>query len=104
MTSPGEIALRLQDQGWRGVLPLLPHDATPHVRLAPDKVAEVERGRGKAPGTLAPRAGWSLISDWRGDPDDTGTIEGWAQGAGGKGGVRGRPAAPGGVVIDADVL
>ena len=63
MTSPGEIALRLQDQGWRGLLPLLPHDATPHVRLALDKVAEVEAGRGTAPGRWA-RAGWSLLPDW----------------------------------------
>src|SRR3954452_23786675 len=77
MTSPGEIALRLQDQGWRGLLPLLPHDAMPHVRLAPDKVAEVEAGRGKAPGRWA-RAGWSLQPDWRALPDDAETVEGGA--------------------------
>jgi len=35
MTLSCGIALQLQDQGWRGLLPLLPHDATPHVRLAP---------------------------------------------------------------------
>ena len=64
MTSSGEIALQLQDQGWRGLLPLLPHDATPHIRLAPDKAAEVASGRGKAPGRWA-RAGWSLLPDWR---------------------------------------
>ena len=45
MTSPGEIALRLQDQGWRGLLPLLPHDAAPNVRLGAEKAAEVERAR-----------------------------------------------------------
>ena len=61
MTSPGEIALKLQDQGWRGLLPLLPHDAAPHIRLAPDKAAEVASGRGKAPGRWA-RAGWSLTA------------------------------------------
>ena len=37
----GGSALRMADQGWRGLLPLLPHDATPHIRLAPDKAAEV---------------------------------------------------------------
>ncbi len=57
MTSAGEIALQLQDQGWRGLLPLLPHDAMPNVRLAPDKAADVASGRGKAPGRWA-RAGW----------------------------------------------
>ena len=50
MISAGEIALRLQDQGWRGLLPLLPHDATPNIRLAPDKAGEVANGRGKARG------------------------------------------------------
>src|SRR3954454_6607055 len=104
MTSPGEIALRLQDQGWRGLLPLLPYDATPHVRLALDKGAEVERGRGKAPGTLAPRAGWSLISDWRGYPDDTDTIERWAQWPGVNVGLRACHAAPWVAFIDVDVL
>src|SRR6478735_10892580 len=77
MISAGEIALQLQDQGWRGLLPLLPHDATAHIRLAPDKAAEVASGRGKAPGRWA-RAGWSLLSDWRTYPDDAETVEGWA--------------------------
>ena len=55
MTSAGEIALQLQDQGWRGLLPLLPHDATPHIRLALERrrkwpAAEARRrdgGRGQ---------------------------------------------------------
>src|SRR6478735_7583637 len=77
MISAGEIALQLQDQGWRGLLPLLPHDATAHIRLAPDKAAEVASGRGKAPGRWA-RAGWSLLPDWRTYPDDAETVEEWA--------------------------
>ena len=56
MTLSCGIALQLQDQGWRGLLPLLPHDAEPHIRLAADKAAEVASGRGKAPGRWA-RAG-----------------------------------------------
>ncbi|HVI17947.1 MAG TPA: PriCT-2 domain-containing protein, partial [Gaiellales bacterium] len=103
MTSPGEIALRLQDQGWRGLLPLLPHNATPHVRLALDKVAEVEAGRGKAPGRWA-RAGWSLQPDWRTLPDDAGTVEGWAQWPGVNVGLRACHAAPWVAFIDVDVL
>src|SRR3954469_25279005 len=93
MTSPGEIALRLQDQGWRGLLPLLPHDATPNVRLAADTAADVERGRGKAPGAWA-RAGWSLISDWRDYPDDPDAVERWAQWPGVNVGLRACHAAP----------
>jgi hypothetical protein len=77
MTLSCRIALQLQDQGWRGLLPLLPHDAAPHVRLAADKAAEVASGRGKAPGRWA-RAGWSLLPDWRTLPDDAETVEGWA--------------------------
>src|SRR5215213_5562546 len=101
MTSPGEIALRLQDQGWRGLLPLLPHDATPHIRLY--KVAEVEAGRGKAPGRWA-RAGWSLLPDWRTFPDDAGTVEGWVQWPGVNIGLRACHAAPWVAFIDVDVL
>src|SRR4051794_10882902 len=103
MTSPGEIALRLQDQGWRGLLPLLPHDAMPHVRLALDKVAEVEAGRGKAPGRWA-RAGWSLQPDWRALPDDAETVEGWAHWPGVNVGLRACHAAPWVAFIDVDVL
>ena len=66
----GGIALRMADQGWRGLLPLLPHDATPHIRLAPEKrrkwpAAAVRR---REPGR---RAGWSLLPDWRGYADDS---------------------------------
>ena len=46
MTSSGELARRLQDQGWRGLLPLLPHDAVPNVRLKAENAADVEKGRG----------------------------------------------------------
>ena len=94
MTSSGEIALRLQDQGWRGLLPLLPHDAAPHIRLAADKAVGVEAGRGKAPGRWA-RAGWSLLPDWRSYPDDVETIEGWASWPGVNVGLRACHARPG---------
>ena len=75
MTSSGEIALRLQDQGWRGLLPLLPHDAAPHIRLAADKAAEVER----------PRQGTGTVGEGRVVaaarlalyPDDAETVEAW---------------------------
>ncbi len=103
MTSPGEIALQLQDQGWRGLLPLLPHDATPHIRLAPEKAAEVEAGRGKAPGRWA-RAGWSLLPDWRDFPDDADTIEAWSKWPGANVGLRACCAAPWVALIDVDVL
>jgi hypothetical protein len=46
----GELALRIADQGWAGLILILPPDAVPNVRLAPVKAAEVEAGRGKAPG------------------------------------------------------
>jgi len=51
----GELALKIADQGWAGLLPILAHDAT-HVRLKPEKAEQVAEGRGKAPGSLA-RAG-----------------------------------------------
>jgi hypothetical protein len=103
MTSAGEITLQLQDQGWRGLLPLLPHDAVPHIRLASEKAAEVEAGRGKAPGRWA-RAGWSLLSDWRDFPDDVGTIEGWSSWPSVNVGLRACHAAPWVAFIDVDVL
>ena len=102
MTSPGEIALRLQDQGWRGLLPLLPHDAVPHLRLAAGKAAEVEAGRGKAPGRWA-RAGWSLLPDWRMHPDDAEAIERWAGWPGVNVGLRACHAAPWVAFVDVDV-
>ena len=103
MTSSGEIALRLQDQGWRGLLPLLPHDAAPHIRLAADKAVEVEAGRGKAPGRWA-RAGWSLLPDWRSYPDDAETIEGWASWPDVNVGLRACHTAPWVAFLDVDVL
>ena len=50
MTRAGEVALRLRDQGWRGLLPLLPPDAAPHVHLSPEKTEGVAGGSSKAPG------------------------------------------------------
>src|SRR3954452_2110186 len=101
MGTAGELSLKLADQGWRGSLPLLPADAVPHVRLAADKAADVERGRGKAPGAFTPRAGWSLISDWRAYPDDP---EHWAGWPGVNVGLRACHAAPWVAFLDADVL
>ena len=102
MISFGEIALRLQDQRWRGLLPLLPHDAAPHIRLACDKAAEVARGRGKAPGRWG-RAGWSLLPDWREFPDDTETVEGWAHWPSVNVGCRACYAEPWVAFVDVDV-
>ena len=103
MTLAGEIALQLEDQGWRGLLPLLPHDATPHIRLTLDKATAVANGRGKAPGRWS-RAGWSLLSDWRMQPDDAQTVGGWAGWAGVNVGMRACHAAPWVAFIDVDVL
>ena len=100
----GELALRIADQGWAGLLPLLPHDAVPNVRLAADKAAEVEAGRGKAPGRWA-RAGWSLLHDWRGYPDDAGHDRGVvAAGPASTSGCGPATAAPWVAFIDVDVL
>lgn len=103
MTQAGIIALQLQDQGWRGLLPLLPHDATPNVRLALDKAAELANGRGKAPGRWA-RAGWSLLPDWRVHPDDAETVGGWSSWPGVNVGLRACYMAPWVAFIDVDVL
>jgi hypothetical protein len=46
----GELALNIADQGWAGLLPILAHDATPHVRLKPENalgIAAIMLGRGQ---------------------------------------------------------
>ena len=47
--------LRLRDQGWRGLLPVLPHDAVPAPWLKPGHRQKVLNGRGKAPGRIGAR-------------------------------------------------
>ena len=91
------------DQGWRGLLPVLAHDAAPNVRLKAETAAQVEQGRGKAPGTWA-RAGWSLLREWRDYPDSVETIEAWAQWPGVNAGMRACHSAPWVAFIDVDVL
>ena len=85
------------------MLPLLPHDATPHIRLVRDKAMEVASGRGKAPGRWA-RAGWSLLPDWREFPDDVDAIEAWSQWPSVNVGMRACQTAPWVAFIDVDVL
>jgi hypothetical protein len=99
----GELALKIADQGWAGLLPILAHDATPNVRLKPENAELVEKGRGKAPGTWA-RAGWSLLREWRDYPDDLDTIEAWAQWPGVNAGMRACHAAPWVAFVDVDVV
>ena len=99
----GELALKIADQCWAGLLPILPHDATPNVRLKPENAELVEKGRGKAPGSHA-RAGWSLLADWRDYPDDADTIEAWSRWPGVNAGLRACHAAPWVAFIDVDVL
>ena len=99
----GELALTIADQGWSGLIPVVPPDAVPNVRLAATKAAEVERGRGKAPGTWA-RAGWSLLYDWRRHPDDTDTIENWSRWPSVNVGLRACARAPWVTFVDVDVL
>jgi hypothetical protein len=43
--SAGELALRIADQGWAGLLPILAQDAAPNVRLKPENA---NPGRGVA--------------------------------------------------------
>jgi hypothetical protein len=67
-------ATRLHEQGWRGLLPLLPPDAEPPRHLPPDDVEKFIKARGKAPGRYLGDGRWALLSDWRGYPDDEETI------------------------------
>jgi hypothetical protein len=70
--------LRLYDQGWRGLLPILPPDAEPARGLPPDKLEDFLRGRGKAPGRYAGGGRWALLANWRGYPDDEESIASWS--------------------------
>src|SRR4051794_1516019 len=81
----------LREQGWRGLLPILPPDAAPE-------------GRGKAPGLYLGNGRWANLADWRNYPDDEATVEEWAQWPGVGVGLRGCHADPHVAFIDADIL
>ena len=102
--SAGELALQLYDQGWRGLLPVLPPDAQPHIRLDQEQRERVETSRGKAPGRWTPKLGWSLLRDWCNYPDNAVTIEGWASWSNVNVGLRACHAAPWVTFLDVDVL
>ena len=104
MTSPGELALQLQDQGWRGLLPLLPHDAAPNIRLAADKAAEVEPAAEAKPRDGGRGQGGRCCPTGARYPDDVETIEAWSSWPGVNVGLRACHAAPWVAFIDVDVL
>jgi hypothetical protein len=70
--------LQMQGQGWRGLLPVLPHDAVPAPWLKPKHRQRVLTGRGKAPGEYLGNGFWCLLKGWRTHPDDEGAVESWA--------------------------
>ena len=99
-----EAALRLLGQGWCGLLPILPYDARPHLRLTDVKKQALGSAAGKAPGSWS-CSGWSLLADWPHHPDDAATVARWARWPGVGVGARAcHVAAPWVAFLDADVL
>src|SRR4051794_30191671 len=80
----------LREQGWRGLLPILPPDAAPE-------------GRGKAPGLYLGNGRWTNLA-WHSYSDDEATVEGWAAWPGVGIGMRGCYGGTDVAFIDADIL
>ena len=51
--------LRLREQGWRGLLPILPPGAEPAPWLNDDKAEEVRKAAGKGPGRYVGDGRWA---------------------------------------------
>jgi hypothetical protein len=96
-------ALRLHDQGWRGLLPILPSDAVPARQLDPETLDLFNRSRGKAPGRHAGQQRWELLKDWREYPDDEAAITRWAAWSGANIGLRACHQSSGVAFLDADI-
>ena len=100
----GEIALQLQDQGWRGLLPLLPHDATPNVRLAADKAAEVSQRPRQGAGQMGEGRVVAAARLAQSTPTMRRRSRSWSSWPGVNVGLRACHAAPWVAFIDVDVL
>jgi hypothetical protein len=103
-TERAALALRLHDQGWQGLLPLLPADAEPAHHLPLDKAEDIIKARGKGPGRYVGCGRWTGLSDWRGFSDDEATVARWATWPGVNIGLRACHAGSGIVYLDADIL
>jgi hypothetical protein len=98
------LALRLRDQGWRGLLPILPPDAAPARHLPLDKAEEIIKARGKGPGRHVGAGRWAGLADWRAYPDDEATIARWGAWPGVNIGLRACHEGSGIAFLDADIL
>jgi hypothetical protein len=95
--------IQIYEQGWTGLLPILPYDAKPAPGLTQKQIDDVIDGRGKAPGEFI-GTGWRLLYGWRTHPDDEEAVERWASWPGVNVGLRGCHGDLCIVGLDADIL
>jgi hypothetical protein len=95
--------LRLREQGWRGLLPILPPGAMPAPWLDGDKAEEIRKAAGKGPGRHGGDGRWSALGNWRDYPDDEATLTTWGAWPGVNIGLRACHAGSGVVFLDADI-
>jgi hypothetical protein len=95
--------LRLREQGWRGLLPILPPRAEPAPWLDDNQAEEIRKAAGKGPGRYVGDGYWSALGNWRAYPDDEVTLTTWGAWPGVNIGLRACHAGSGVVFLDADV-
>jgi hypothetical protein len=98
-----ERVLRLHEQGWRGLLPILPPGAEPAPWLDDGKAEEIRKAAGKGPGRFVGGGRWGALGDWRNYPDDEDTLAAWGAWPAVNIGLRACYADSGVAFLDADI-